>query len=73
MRQVLLSRDYENSSDYDPGVTIEEAYRTQAYRAHDFSPAAYTPPPRQVAEEITAEHPSQQGKPPPLRTRTQTP
>ena len=73
VRQVLLSRDYENSSDYDPGVTIEEAHRTQAYRAHDFSPAAYTPPPRQVAEEITAEHPSQQSKPPPLRTRTQTP
>jgi hypothetical protein len=73
VRQVLLSRDYENSSDYDPGVTIEEAHHTQAYRAHDFSPAAYTPPPRPVAEEITAEHPSQQGKPPPLRTRTQTP
>jgi hypothetical protein len=68
VRQVLLSRDYENSSDYDPGVTVEEAHQTKPYRASGFSPAAYVPPPRTL-EEVTAEHPSQRDKPPPERTR----
>jgi hypothetical protein len=68
VRQVLLSRDHENSSDYEPGVTLEEAHQTKPYRAREFSPAAYTPPPRTI-EEITADHPSQQNKPPPERTR----
>ncbi len=72
VRQVLLTRDYENSSRYDPGVTIEEAHQTRAYRASEFSPAPYQPPPR-VVEEITADHPSQRDKPPPERTRDLTP
>jgi hypothetical protein len=72
VRQVLLTRDYENSSAYDPGVTIEEAHRTRAYRASEFSPAAYVQPPRQV-EEITADHPSQRDKPPPERQREMAP
>jgi hypothetical protein len=73
VRQVLLTRDYENSSNYDPGVTVEEAHRTRAYRAGEFSAAAYVPPPREVEEEITAEHPSQRNKPPPERTREMVP
>ncbi len=73
VRQVLLSRDYENSSDYDPGVTVEEAYRTRAYRASEFSSEAYVPPPRNLAEEVTADHPTQRDKPPPERTRTMVP
>jgi len=73
VRQVLLSRDYENSSDYDPGVTVEEAYRTRTYRAGEFSSEAYVPPPRNLAEEVTAEHPSQRDKPPPERSRQQVP
>lgn len=72
VRQVLLTRDYENSSRYDPGVTVEEAHQTRAYRASEFSPDAYQPPPR-VVEEITADHPSQRDKPPPERTRVMTP
>jgi hypothetical protein len=72
VRQVLLTRDYENSSRYDPGVTIEEAHRTRAYRASEFSPDPYQPPPR-VVEEITADHPSQRDKPPPERSRDLTP
>jgi hypothetical protein len=68
VRQVLLTRDYENSSDYDPGVTIEEAHQTKPYRAREFSPDAYVPPPRTV-EEVTSDHPSQKNKPPPERTR----
>jgi len=72
VRQVLLTRDYENSSQYDPGVTEEEAHRTKAYRASEFSPEAYQPAPR-VVEEITADHPSQRDKPPPERTRDLTP
>ncbi|HEX8697596.1 MAG TPA: hypothetical protein VF815_02050 [Myxococcaceae bacterium] len=72
VRQVLLTRDYENSSHYDPGVTVEEAHRTRAYRASEFSAEAFVPPPREV-EEITAEHPSQRDKPPPERTRETVP
>jgi hypothetical protein len=72
VRQVLLSRDHENSADYDPGETIEEAHRTRAYRASEFSPDIYEPPPRRV-DEITADHPSQQDKPPPLRERAMVP
>jgi len=72
VRQVLLTRDYENSSNYDPGVTVEEAHRTRAYRASEFSAAAFVEPPRQ-GEEITAEHPSQRDKPPPERTREMVP
>jgi hypothetical protein len=72
VRQVLLTRDYENSSRYDPGVTVEEAHRTRAYRASEFSPDAYQPPPR-VVEEISEDHPSQRDKPPPERTRVMTP
>jgi hypothetical protein len=68
VRQVLLTRDHENSSEYEPGVTIEEAHQTKPYRAREFSPDAYVPPPRTV-EEITADHPSQKDKPPPERTR----
>ena len=51
---------------------MEEAHRTRAYRASEFSAEAYVPPPRQV-EEITAEHPSQRDKPPPERTREMVP
>ncbi|HEX8437680.1 hypothetical protein [Archangium sp.] len=72
VRQVLLSRDHENSSAYDPGVTLEEAHQTKPYRASEFSPAAYVPPPRTV-EEVTAEHPSQREKPPPERSRDMAP
>jgi hypothetical protein len=72
VRQVLLSRDRENSSDYDPGETVEEAHRTRAYRASEFSSEAYQPPPR-VVEEVTAEHPSQRDKPPPERARVMVP
>ncbi|MFL5346703.1 MAG: hypothetical protein ACJ8AT_18130 [Hyalangium sp.] len=72
VREVLLTRDYDNSSRYEPGVTVEEAHRTRAYRASEFSPDAYTPPKRDV-EEITAEHPSQRDKPPPERTRIMVP
>ncbi len=72
VRQVLLSRDYENSGDYDPGVTIEEAHQTKPYRAKEFSPAAYVPPPR-IVEEVDANHPSQRDKPPPERTRDMAP
>jgi len=72
VRQVLLSRDYENSGDYDPGVTIEEAHQTKPYQAREFSPAPYTPPPR-IVEEVNAHHPSQKDKPPPERTRVMEP
>ncbi len=72
VRQVLLTRDYENSSAYDPGLTVEEAHRTRAYRASEFSAEAYVPPPREV-EEITADHPTQRNKPPPERTRELVP
>jgi hypothetical protein len=73
VRQVLLSRDYENSSDYDPGVTIEEAYQTKPYQAREFSAAPYTPPPPPPIEQVDANHPSQRDKPPPERTRVMTP
>lgn len=72
VRQVLLTRDYENSSQYDPGMTVEEAHQTKAYRASEFSSEPYQPAPRTV-EEITADHPSQRDKPPPERTRDMTP
>jgi hypothetical protein len=68
VRQVLLTRDQENSSDYEPGETVEEAHQTKPYPASGFSAEAYVPPPRTV-EEVTAEHPSQRDKPPPERTR----
>jgi hypothetical protein len=72
VRQVLLTRDQENSADYDPGETLEEAHQTKPYQASEFSPDVYVPPPRLV-EEVTADHPSQRDKPPPLRTRDEVP
>jgi hypothetical protein len=72
VRQVLLTRVYEISGRYDPGVTVEEAHQTRAYQASEFSPDVYKAPPRTV-EEITADHPSQRNKPPPERKRDMTP
>ncbi|MBM7112846.1 hypothetical protein [Archangium primigenium] len=72
VRQVLLTRDQENSGDYDPGETVEEAHQTKPYAASAFSSAPYVPPPRTLRE-ITAEHPSQRDKPPPERTREMAP
>ncbi|KFE68304.1 hypothetical protein [Hyalangium minutum] len=43
VRQVLLTRNDENSSQYDPGVPIEEAHQTKAYRASEFSAEPYQP------------------------------
>lgn len=43
VRQVLLTRNYENSSQYDPGVPIEEAHQTKPYRASEFSAEPYQP------------------------------
>ena len=50
------------------GVTADRAYTTHAYRAADFSAAPYTPP-ASTEPPVTAQSPSQQGKPPPLFTR----
>lgn len=72
VRQVLLTRDLENSADYEPGETLEEAHQTKPYQASEFSPDVYVPPPRLV-EEVDANHPTQQDKPPPLRTREEAP
>lgn len=41
VRQVRLTRDYEDSSRYDPGVPIEEAHQTKPYRASEFSAEPY--------------------------------
>jgi len=68
VRQVLLTRDMNDRGDYDPGPTIEEAWTTAPYRAREFSTATWTPPSRTV-EEVGPDHPSQQNKPAPERTR----
>jgi hypothetical protein len=60
VRQVLLTRDYEDSSRYDPGVPLEEAHQTKPYRASEFSaepyqpavPAPAGPPPSQGPQEL---------------------
>jgi hypothetical protein len=67
VRGVLLTRDRPDG-DYDPSRTIDEAHRTAAYRAADFTDAVWVPPPR-VIDEVGDTHPSQQDKPPPERQR----
>jgi len=65
VRNVLLRRDLPERGDYDPGPTILSAHRTKAYRAKDFSEAAYVEPTAR-GEDIGPDHPSQRGNPPPL-------
>jgi hypothetical protein len=65
MRYVMLFQEFPNQGTYWPGVTVDHAYTTRPYRAKDFSPESFTPPPPSFPI-VNAESPSQQGKPPAL-------
>ena len=68
IRYAMLFEEFPEQGIYWPGSTVDHAYTTRAYRATEFSDAPYTPPPS-TEPEVTAQSPSQQGKPPPLFTR----
>ena len=68
LRYVMAFEEFPGRGVYWPGVTVDPAYTTRPYRAAEFSPDPYTPPP-DTEPEVTAQSPSQQGKPPPLFTR----
>ncbi|HTJ40473.1 MAG TPA: hypothetical protein VL463_00195 [Kofleriaceae bacterium] len=68
LRYVMLFEEHPDRGTYAPGVTIDPAYTTSAYRARDFSPDPYVAPPVS-GPVVTAQSPSQQGKPPPMFTR----
>lgn len=68
LRYAMLFEEFPDQGMYWPGVTVDDAYTTRAYRAADFSPAPYVAQPRDQAE-VTADSPSQQGKPSPMFTR----
>jgi len=72
VRNVLLRRDLAEQGDYEPGPTILSAYHTKAYRAKDFSEAAYVEPTAR-GEDIGPDHPSQRNNPPPLHRDDERP
>jgi hypothetical protein len=65
LRYVMLFEEHPDRGTYAPGVTIDRAYTTRAYHAKDFSPAPYVPP-VDTTPPVTAQSPSQQGKPGPM-------
>ena len=65
IRFAMLFEELPDQGIYWPGTTVDHAYTTRAYRATELSPAAYVEPPR-TEPEVTAQSPSQQGKPPPV-------
>jgi hypothetical protein len=68
LRYVMLFEEFPDQGIYWPGVTADRAYTTRAYRTADFSPESYAEP-ASTEPPITAQSPSQQGKPPPMFTR----
>jgi hypothetical protein len=68
LRYAMVFEEFPERGTYWPGETVDDAYTTKPYRATDFSPALYEPPPS-TEPHVTAESPSQQDKPPPLFTR----
>lgn len=68
LRYMMVFEEFPDRGEYWPGVTVDHAYTTHAYRAGDFSDDAYVAPPS-TEPEVTAQSPSQQGKPPPLFQR----
>jgi hypothetical protein len=68
IRYAMLFEEFPDQGIYWPGTTADHAYTTRAYHAVDFSGDAYKEP-ASTEEPVTAQSPSQQGKPPPLFTR----
>ena len=68
IRYAMLFEELPDQGIYWPGTTVDHAYTTNPYRALDFSASPYEPPPS-TEPEVTAQSPSQQGKPPPLFVR----
>lgn len=71
LRDVYLAQAFLDEGYDAMGPVLDEAYTTQPWRARDFSPAAWAPP-SVTAEVVGPDHPSQQGKPPPLYTSRPT-
>jgi len=68
LRYAMLFEEFPDQGIYWPGSTVDPAYTTRTYRATDFSPTPYVQP-GPATPEVTAQSPSQQGKPPPLFRR----
>ena len=68
VRFAMVFEEHPDRGIYWPGVTVDHAYTTGSYRVADFSPEPYVEP-APTGEAVTAQSPSQQGKPPPLFTR----
>lgn len=71
VRDVLLTREVLDTGDYEPGRTVIDAYQTSAYKVDDFSTQPWVEP-SPIGPQVTADSPSQQGKPPPIGTRVET-
>ena len=70
LRYLMVFQEFPAEGIYWPGVTVDDAYTTRPYRAAELSADAYTPP-APTGPMVTADSPSQQGKPPPLISREQ--
>jgi len=68
VRYLMVFEEFPDRGMYWPGVTVDRAYTTRPYRAAELSGEAYAPPASDTPE-VTAQSPSQQGKPPPLFQR----
>ena len=64
VRYLMLFEQPRDGEEY-PGPTVDNAHRTRAYRAKDFSPDPYKAP-KPDFEVVDMNHPSQRDKPPPL-------
>lgn len=64
LRYLMLFEQPREGEEY-PGPTVDRAHTTKPYKAKDFSPDRYTPPPPDY-EIVDQNHPSQKNKPPPL-------
>lgn len=68
LRYAMLFEEFPAQGIYWPGTTVDPAYTTRAYKWTELSAAPYVEP-APTGPPVTAESPSQQGKPPPLYTR----
>jgi hypothetical protein len=64
LRYMMLFEEHPDRGVYLPGVTVDPAYTTHPYEVAQFSPAPYVAPPPS-GPQVTADSPSQRGKPPP--------
>ena len=65
LRYMMVFEEFPDRGTYWCGTTLDDAYTTHTYKALEFSPDPYVPP-APSGPEVTADSPSQRGKPGPI-------